>query len=96
MGRPRKYATEEERREIADTKEKRDTFEELTPEIINYCKLECRHLVEMMTSFRQLCHDLDIRPRQWSGAGEIAAVLLTKHGVPKRPLTARPPRVGTS
>src|SRR5262249_39083534 len=67
----------------------RDAFEELTPEIIEYCKLECRHLVEMMTSFRQLCHDLDIHPRQWSGAGEIATALLIKYGVPKRPLTGR-------
>jgi hypothetical protein len=84
-----KTSTEEERRLIARTKERRNSFGKVTPKIKGYCRLECRHLVEMMTNFRQLCHDLDIRPRQWSGAGEIAAVLLSKHGIPKRPRTAR-------
>lgn len=84
-----KTGTEEERRLITLTKDQRNSFKKPTRKIITYCKLECRHLVEMMTNFRQLCHDLDIRPRQWSGAGEVAAVLLAKHGVPKRPHTAR-------
>jgi DNA polymerase type B, organellar and viral len=84
-----KTGTEEERRVITLTKDQRNTFEAPTPKIIAYCKLECRHLVEMMTNFRELCHDLDIRPQQWSGPGEIAAVLLAKRGVPKRPRTAK-------
>src|SRR5438094_2396564 len=29
-----------------------------------------------------------IEPRQWSGAGWLAAALLEKYGVPKRPLTS--------
>jgi hypothetical protein len=81
--------TEEDRRIIAENKARRDEFSELTGEIINYCKLECRYLAMLMTEFREVCAAAGILPRQWRGAGWLAAALLKKHGVPKRPLTER-------
>jgi DNA polymerase type B, organellar and viral len=81
--------TEEERDKIAVNKSRRNEFSKLTPEIIDYCKLECRYLVMLMTEFREVCTAAGIEPRQWSGAGWLAAALLDKHGVPKRPLTAK-------
>lgn len=81
--------SEHERDLIAKNKDLRDQFTELTPEIIEYCKLECRHLATLMTQLREVCTQAGISPKQWSGAGWLAAALLDKHGVPKRPLTVR-------
>jgi hypothetical protein len=81
--------SEHERDLIAKNKDLRDKFSELTKEIIEYCKLECRHLATLMTQLREVCTKAGISPKQWSGAGWLAAALLDKHGVPKRPLTVR-------
>ena len=67
----------------------RDEFLQLTDAIIGYCKLECRYLAMLMTEFREVCTAAGILPKQWSGAGWLASALLDKHGIPKRPLTAR-------
>jgi hypothetical protein len=81
--------SERERDLIAKNKDLRDQFSELTKEIVEYCKLECRHLATLMTQLREVCAKAGISPKQWSGAGWLAAALLDKHGVPKRPLTVR-------
>jgi hypothetical protein len=81
--------SEKKRAVIEENKARRNEFTNLTPEIIEYCNLECRHHAMLMTEFRQVCLEAGISVRQWSGAGWIAAALLEKHGVPKRPLTAR-------
>jgi hypothetical protein len=81
--------SEHERDLIAKNKDLRDQFAELTKEIIEYCKLECRHLATLMTQLREVCTEAGISPKQWSGAGWLAAALLDKHGVPKRPLTVK-------
>jgi hypothetical protein len=80
---------EKERAIIYRNKSVRDQFSKLTDEIIEYCKLECRYLAMLMTEFREVCKAAGIFPNRWSGAGWLAAALLDKHGVPKRPLTAR-------
>jgi hypothetical protein len=67
----------------------RGEFLHLTDAMIEYCKLECRYLAMLMTEFREVCAAAGISPMQWSGAGWLAAALLNKHGIPKRPLTAR-------
>ncbi len=41
----------------------------------------------LMTELREVCTTVGILPKQWSGAGWLAAALLEKHGIPKRPLT---------
>jgi hypothetical protein len=80
---------EEERVIIAENKSQREEFSQLTEGIVQYCKLECRYLAMLMTEFREVCTAAGISPRQWSGSGWLAAALLDKHGVPKRPLTAK-------
>lgn len=82
-----RIGSERERAIIAENKARRDAFSQLTGEMIEYCKLECRYLATLMTEFREVCTTAGILPRQWSGAGWLAAALLDKHGVPKRPLT---------
>jgi hypothetical protein len=74
---------------IAKNKNRRDEFSELTDEIVGYCVLECHYLAMLMTQFREVCTAAGILPERWSGAGWLASALLKKHGVPKRPLTAR-------
>jgi hypothetical protein len=81
--------SDRERAIIAENKSRRDQFASLTEGIISYCKLECRYLAMLMTEFREVCTEAGISPRQWRGAGGLAAALLDKHGVPKRPLTAK-------
>jgi hypothetical protein len=78
---------ERERAIISENKARRDEFAKLTEGIIDYCKFECRYLAMLMSAFREVCIAAGIEPRQWSGAGWLAAALLDKHGVPKRPLT---------
>jgi hypothetical protein len=80
--------TVEERAFIAVNKDKRKGFVALTAEMIDYCKLECRLLASLMSAFREVCIATDTVPERWSGAGWIAAALMKKHGIPKRPLTA--------
>jgi DNA polymerase type B, organellar and viral len=79
----------EGRSAIAENKMRRHEFSQLTDEIVEYCKLECRYLAMLMTEFREVCKAAGIVPQQWRGAGWLASALLKKHGVPKRPLTAR-------
>ncbi len=81
--------SDEERAMIVENKSRRAEFLELTNEIREYCTLECRHLAMLMEKFRETCTEVGIRPREWSGAGELAAALFKKHGIPKRPLTPR-------
>jgi hypothetical protein len=79
--------SEKERAIIVEDKNRRADFSRLTDEIKEYCTLECRLLAMLMEEFRETCTEVGIRPREWSGAGELAAALFKKHGIPKRPLT---------
>jgi hypothetical protein len=84
-----KIGDEGERALITATKGLRAEFKELTSEIIDYCKLECRYLAMLMNEFREMCLTAGTVPRHWRGAGWLATALLEKHRVPKRPLTPR-------
>lgn len=81
--------SDDERTMIVENKNRRAEFAQLTEEIKEYCTLECRLLATLMGEFRDTCTEVGIRPRGWSGAGELAAALFKKHGTPKRPLTLR-------
>jgi hypothetical protein len=81
--------SEQERLVIAENKDRRDEFSKLTKEITDYCKLECRHLAMLMEALDTVCAEAEMLPEQWSGGGWLAAALFEKHGIPKRPLTAR-------
>jgi hypothetical protein len=80
--------TEQERAFVAENKAKREDFDGVTAGMIDYCTLECRLLASLMSAFREVCIAADIVPARWSGPGWIAARLLEKHGIPKRPQTA--------
>jgi hypothetical protein len=75
--------TEEERAIVKKNKDLRNKFNKLTPEITEYCKLECRLLATMMEEFREACHAAGIFPRQWAGAGRLADAMLTQHRAAK-------------
>ena len=81
--------SEDERVMIVKNKNRRAEFSQLTDEIKEYCTMECRHLAILMEKFRETCTEVGIRPREWSGAGELAAALFKKHNIPKRPPTLR-------
>jgi hypothetical protein len=81
--------SEQERIMIIENKSRRAEFLQLTDEIRKYCTLECLLLTRLMEKFRETCTEVGIRPREWSGAGELAEALFKKHGLPKRPLTPR-------
>jgi hypothetical protein len=78
-----------ERAVISENKARRNEFSEMTDAMVEYCELECRYLAMLMTDFREVCITAGILPRQWSGAGWLAAALLDRHRIPKRPLTAK-------
>jgi DNA polymerase type B, organellar and viral len=78
--------TDAERLLISDNKAQRNTFNVLTPQIVEYCKLECRLLAEMMEKLREACKEADCVPGRWTGAGQIAVALLDRHKYPRRPL----------
>ena len=84
-----KIGSDAERAIIDKNKKLRNEFSELTEEIIDYCELECRLLAMLMTALREVCTEAGISPKQWSGAGWLATALFEKHGIPKRPLTAK-------
>lgn len=86
--------SEEERALIVENKSRRAEFSRLTAEIMEYCTVECRLFATLMEKFRETCTDVGIRPREWSGAGELASALFKKHGIPKRPLTPREAAAG--
>lgn len=67
-------------------KAKRRDFAAITPEIREYCELECRLLAELMERFRELTHGADLRPNSWSGAGQLASYLHRKNATPIAPL----------
>lgn len=74
---------------ISSNKDARSGFNEITPEIRAYCRLECRFLGELMEKLRDYCEEGGIRPRSWSGAGKLAAALHAKHNTPKGSVCAQ-------
>jgi DNA polymerase type B, organellar and viral len=69
---------------IAAGKAGRGGFTTITPEIREYCAIECRLLATMMEEFRSACLGSDIPPASWDGAGKLATALMQRHGVIRR------------
>jgi hypothetical protein len=88
-------ATPAELAVLAATKAKRNTFEEVTPEIRAYCGEEVERLAELMERVRRDCHAAGIRPRQWTGFGQMAEALHRANKTPRREALAEliPPEV---
>lgn len=85
--------TEEQRDKIAAGKLARRDFELMTETEIEYNRLECEFLVELMTSLRQVCIDTDIVPRRWQGPGFLASKMFQTHNIPKRKDIALPKEI---
>lgn len=85
--------TQKERDEIGRMKDTRSAFSGITAEVFDYCAMECRLLADLMTAVREVCKDIDLIPRQWSGAGKLAEALHEKHNTLRRfPDTKNPDR----
>jgi hypothetical protein len=68
--------------ELEHMKEKRSTFSTAELQrIIDYCKTECVLMSELMGKIESQCDRLEIRPKNWIGAGSLASALLTKQNV---------------
>jgi hypothetical protein len=64
---------------LSDNKDNRATFTEITPEIREYCRVECQLLAEVMEKFRANCLAAGIRPRSYNGAGKLSSTLHGDH-----------------
>lgn len=69
---------------IAEGKSQRANFGAMTPEIVEYNRLECDLLEDLMETFRRLCEQVGYVPRKWQGPGQMAIAMFEKHGIPKR------------
>lgn len=69
---------------IERNKDLRASFTRITREIRHYNTLECQLLAELMTKFRTTCHDAELRPKTWNGAGKLAAAEHDKHATINR------------
>jgi DNA polymerase family B len=69
---------------IAANKDRRESFTEISEEEARYCAAECKLLAQLMQKFRATCIEANLEPRQWRGAGHIAARLHELHDTPKR------------
>lgn len=76
--------TTEERAMIRVNKLRRSDFETIGPVEIEYNRMECRHLEELMTKFRELCQTSGYMPSRWQGPGYLATDMFKQRGIPKR------------
>lgn len=72
------------RAKIKVGKEARDSFQLMTESEIEYNRVECEYLAELMTQFRDVCITSGYTPTQWQGPGYLASNMLGKHGIVKR------------
>ena len=73
--------SEEEWRVIEEGKSARSSFTEATDEVRRYNHLECILLAQMMEKVRDACNAVNIFPKKWTGAGQLAESLLTTHKI---------------
>lgn len=74
--------TPEERELIRKMKEKRGSFQDESPEEVEYyCKLECHLLAQMMRKVIEAHDRAGIHLTRFDGAGSTASAILKKHGV---------------
>jgi hypothetical protein len=81
--------TSKERAMITRNKAERAAFKSVTREVRAYCKLECDLLSRMMEKLRGACHDAGLRPKWWTGAGQLASALHEREGTVLREQLAK-------
>lgn len=69
---------------ISEGKEQRSTFGILTRDEYEYNHLECIMLEKLINKMRALCIELDIKPRQWQGPGQLVSAVFAREGMPRR------------
>lgn len=69
---------------IAEGKEMRHDFGEVTEHEREYNEVECIMLAALMEKFRNLCLDLDIKPQRWQGPGNLVSAVFKREGMPKK------------
>jgi hypothetical protein len=76
--------TPEERAMIRVNKLRRSEFDTIGPVEIEYNRMECRHLEELMNKFRDVCQGSGYMPSRWQGPGYLATDMFRQRGIPKR------------
>lgn len=69
---------------IAEGKEMRHDFGEVTEYERDYNKLECIMLELLMEKFRDLSLSLDINPIKWQGPGNLVSAVFKREGIPRK------------
>lgn len=82
--------TEAEREAVLKGKQARTDFETMTAEEIEYNRIECNHLEQLMTAFRDVCSETGYTPAKWQGPGFLASAMMKMHSIPKRQELALP------
>lgn len=88
-----RIGTDKEREQIAEGKQARSDFGELTEETKRYNLLEIDLLEQLMSEFRETCRDVEYVPARWQGPGAIAECMLRRNDVPKTRALKLPPAV---
>lgn len=68
---------------IAEGKQQRNDFGEVTEYEREYNKLEIAMHERLMDKFRTLCYRLDMRPNRWQGPGNLVAAVYRREGIPR-------------
>lgn len=69
---------------IAEGKEQRNSFGQVTEDEREYNKLEVIILASMMERFRFMCAELNIFPRKWQGPGNLVTAVFKRVGLPTK------------
>lgn len=67
---------------IAEGKEQRHDFGQVTQDERQYNLLEIIMLERMMDKFRSVCDELDLRPHKWEGPGHLVSAVFRNEGLP--------------
>ena len=68
---------------IAQGKEMRSEFQELTTHTREYCGLEVRMLERLMERFREVCNNVNLKPAKWEGPGYLVSSVMRREGFPR-------------
>lgn len=75
--------TPEQRALIKQNKERRNDFEIMTETEIEYNRLECELLEQLVEKFRNVCKGSGYLPDRWQGPGYLASEMLRQNKLPK-------------
>lgn len=68
---------------IAEGKNMRSEFQELTAHTRAYCRLEVQMLEKLMERFREVCNTVNLKPAKWEGPGYLVSSVMRREGFPR-------------